>query len=147
MAIQRDPTKWLRKKNRTGFRGYPVGTIAFYGPDDRTASKVAVGVIEHEGEAAHLRRWLSDTADVRRSEAILREVADFLRTHAVRTVTMIDGIFGCPHEEGIDYPDDETCPLCPFWAEHDRFAGRSEAADPAVKARAIAALLAQKDGR
>jgi hypothetical protein len=31
------------------------------------------------------------------------------------------GLFGCPHEEGIDYPDGETCPQCPFWATHDRY--------------------------
>src|SRR6185503_20814624 len=32
----------LFKKARKGFRGYPVATIAFYGPNDRQATKVAV---------------------------------------------------------------------------------------------------------
>jgi hypothetical protein len=130
MGIHREPAKWLSKKTKIGFRGYPVGVIEYDG-----------------GEAAHLRRWLSDTADVRGSETILGEVVDFLRTHEVRSVTMIDGIFGCPHEEGIDYPDGETCPQCPYWAEHDRFAGRGQEQDRAAKARAIAALAAGKYGR
>jgi len=28
----------LNKKARRGFRGYPVATVAFYGPDDTRAS-------------------------------------------------------------------------------------------------------------
>jgi len=42
MKIGRQPRKWLSKKGETGFRGYPVGTVAFYGPDDKRASKVVV---------------------------------------------------------------------------------------------------------
>src|ERR1700730_12369152 len=47
MKLRRDPLKWLEKKSK-GFRGYPDGTIAFYGPDNQRASKVAVGVIAAE---------------------------------------------------------------------------------------------------
>ena len=61
------PAKRLAKKAQRGFRGYPVATVAFYGPDDRRASKVAVGILlrEHE-EPAQRRRWTSDDRDVRR---------------------------------------------------------------------------------
>jgi hypothetical protein len=38
-------------------------------------------------------------------------------------VTMTDRIIGCPHEEGIDYPEGECYPLCPFWAGRDRWTG------------------------
>lgn len=31
-------------------------------------------------------------------------------------------IIGCPHEEGIDYPDGQVCPQCPFCAHRDRWA-------------------------
>ena len=37
--------KRLAKKAKKGFRGYPVGTLAFYGPDDRRASKVVTSVV------------------------------------------------------------------------------------------------------
>ena len=50
------PVKRLSKKVRRGFRGYPVATIAFYGPDAGRASKVAVGIVMTEGdEVADLR--------------------------------------------------------------------------------------------
>jgi len=39
----------VTKKANRGFRGYPVATVAFYGPDDRRASKVAVGILPSEG--------------------------------------------------------------------------------------------------
>src|SRR4030081_2133371 len=74
--------KWLDKKSKLGFRGYPVGTIAFYGPDDQRASKVAVAVIvAPETEAVALRRWFVESGDVRNDTAILEEVAVFLRDH------------------------------------------------------------------
>ncbi|MEA2885222.1 MAG: hypothetical protein QOH32_4478 [Bradyrhizobium sp.] len=37
MKLGWQPRKWLDKKSRLGFRGHPVGTIAFYGPDDHLA--------------------------------------------------------------------------------------------------------------
>jgi hypothetical protein len=40
-----------------------------------------------------------------------------------KTVVMADRIIGCPHEEGVDYPDGEKCPSCPFWATRDRWSG------------------------
>jgi hypothetical protein len=40
----------------------------------------------------------------------------------VKTVVIADAIMGCPHEEGIDYPDGDSCPKCPYWAGRDRFA-------------------------
>jgi hypothetical protein len=37
--------KALRKKADRGFYGYPAATVAYYGPDDKLATKVAVGVV------------------------------------------------------------------------------------------------------
>ena len=45
MKLGQQPRKWLEKKAKRGFRGYPIGTIAFYGPDERCATKVAVSVV------------------------------------------------------------------------------------------------------
>jgi len=42
----------LKKKARRGFRGYPVATVAFYGPDNTRATKVAVGIVPGEGAEA-----------------------------------------------------------------------------------------------
>ena len=50
--------KRLRKKAKKGMRGWPVATIAFYGPDLSRASKVAVGVVPHENApATEMRAW------------------------------------------------------------------------------------------
>ncbi len=123
MKIGPQPEKWLRKKARQGMRGYPVGTIAFYGPDNLRASKVAVSCIQAEGAEPELRRWLSETADIRGDKAILAEIAAYLKQHSVHSVAMTDGIIGCPHEEGIDYPMGEACPHCPYWKGRDRWTG------------------------
>ena len=123
-GTKRQPPSPLAKKARKGFRGYPVATIAFYGPDDRFASKVAVGIVPAEGaDADPLERWFATDLDVRRDPAIGDRILAFIREHGARTVAMSDGIMGCPHEEGIDYPEGEVCPRCPFWAHRDRFTG------------------------
>jgi hypothetical protein len=36
---------------------------------------------------------------------------------------MVGRIIGCPHEEGIDYPEGSMCPKCPFWSSRDRWTG------------------------
>jgi hypothetical protein len=61
---------------------------------------------------------------VRRSDAIFAEIAALLRGHEVHSIAMVAGILGCPHEEGIDYPEGSTCPDCPYWAGRDRWAGK-----------------------
>ena len=49
--------KRLGKKARRGFRGFPVATIAFYGPDNRMATKVTVAlVLAAEQKPADLRQ-------------------------------------------------------------------------------------------
>lgn len=125
MKLGRDPRKWLQKKAKRGVASYPAGTVAFYGPDDRRASKVAATVIlaRDSTDSMELRRWFSETGDLRRDDEVLAEVALFFQEHGVRSVAMIDGIIGCPHEEGTDYPDGEACPQCPFWAGRDRWTG------------------------
>ena len=112
----------LRQKSRLRGSGDTIGTIAFYGPDNRHASKVAVGIQpESAGEVTFLERWYEDQLDVRIDRGIGKEVEAFLQKHGVRRVAVAEGIIGCPHEEGIDYPEDDECPQCPFWQGKDRF--------------------------
>jgi hypothetical protein len=53
----------------------------------------------------------------------LREVLDFIDENEASTVSMVEEIFGCPHEEGIDYPEGDFCPEYTYWKGRDRFSG------------------------
>jgi hypothetical protein len=61
----------------------------------------------------------AESGDIR-NDATFEEIALFLRRHEVHSVAMTTEMLGCPHEEGIDYPEGEACPDCPFWAGRDR---------------------------
>ncbi|MBB5662469.1 hypothetical protein [Rhizobium leguminosarum] len=67
------------------------------------------------------------TGDLRRDEAVIAEIVAFLRENDVKSVAAMDGIFGCPHEEGIDYPVGEAYPHCSYWNGRNRFTGKLEA--------------------
>ena len=113
--------KALVKKARKGQRGYPVATVAFYGPDNTRASKVVCGIFESEGaEAEPMKKWFTES-DAMKSEAILGQVLSFIEDNGAVTVALAESIMGCPHEEGIDYPEGESCPKCPYWKNRDRF--------------------------
>lgn len=117
----RTPRDRLLRKAERGFQGYPLGTVAFYGPDNARATKVAVGIVHKEGgDPRALEKWLSEVTDVREDEDIGGQVLAFLQRHQVRTVIVGPGILGCPHEEGIDYAFGEACPRCPYWAGRER---------------------------
>ena len=113
--------KSIAKKARKGFKGYPMATVAFYGPTNRLATKAVCSIIEVEdGEPAHINKWFSES-DIRKSERIIGEVLLFIENHEAKSVSMLDQIIGCPHEEGIDYPEGEYCPQCRYWKGRDRF--------------------------
>ena len=92
----------------------PVATVAYYGPDDKVSTKVAVGIIERLGKGpVELKRWVGK--DVANDPYIVKEVTDFIRQRGTKSVVVTDGNMGCPHEEGIDFPKGVDCPYCPFW--------------------------------
>ena len=113
--------KLLAKRARKGSKEFPIATVIFYGPDNTRASKVVCSIITHEGSEPELmRKWFSN-GDVRRSEKILGELIAYIEENGAKSVAMLDDIFGCPHEEGIDYPEEESCPDCPYWKNRDRY--------------------------
>jgi hypothetical protein len=120
----RNPQYWLDKlsQRKTGF---PLATIAFYGEDDKVASKVVVGILlaEKDEDVTFMEKWFQTNTDVRFDPEIKSQIVDFLGKHDVHRVVVVDRIIGCPHEEGVDYPEGEKCPHCPFWANRDRWTG------------------------
>jgi hypothetical protein len=116
--------KRLRKKARKGARGWPIATIAYYGPDLSRASKVAVGILPSEGAPVdQMRDWTVEHGDIRQDAAVAEQILDFIAEQGALSVAMTDGIIGCPHQEGIDY-EGEWCPVCEFWRGRDRFTGK-----------------------
>ena len=114
----------LKAKSKRGFRGYPVATVAYYGPDATKATKVAVGIVPEEGhDVDSLERWYTTDSDARFDVAICALVLEFIATHNPKSVVMSPGIIGCPHEEGVEYPEGQACTACPYWAKKDRWTG------------------------
>ncbi|HET6588013.1 MAG TPA: hypothetical protein VFG67_09635 [Oleiagrimonas sp.] len=122
---QRDKLRKQLKKN--GFRRYPVVTVAFYGPDDQHATKAVASLIRHEsGDIEAMEKWYAEDGDIRHDRSINAQMlASFAEAHP-KSIVKPDRIIGCPHEEGIDYPEGESCPECPFWKNRNRFTGQIE---------------------
>ena len=115
--------KLLTKKIRKGDKGYPIATIAFYGPNNNLASKAVCAIISHEGaETEPMKKWFS-SSDLRKSEQVMSEILCFIDENGAKSVSMIQEIIGCPHEEGIDYPEGDYCPECSYWKGRVRFSG------------------------
>jgi hypothetical protein len=103
----------MKRRKRRKPPEYPIGTVAMYGPDDKTTTKIAAGVILHDGADAIIKRWVA--TDVTTNAKVRQEMKDFFLQHGVNSVAMSQGNMGCPHEEGLDFPHGKDCPFCPFW--------------------------------
>ena len=109
---RRRPQRTTGRRARSTVQ-YPIATIAYYGPDDKTVTKIAVGIIESEDAEPIMERWYGP--DVMTNPEVQVQIAGFIEAHGVRSVAITDGVLGCPHEEGIDFPAGQECPYCPFW--------------------------------
>ncbi|MGA9846193.1 MAG: hypothetical protein WBQ45_00970 [Roseiarcus sp.] len=113
--------KRLSKRAKKGFRGWPVATVALYGPGDSTATKLTVGIMPAEdAEATDLRRWFSkDQTDIRDDIRVTEEVLAFITEAGAKSVVMTDRIIGCPMRKA------STTRVPPaFWAGRDRWTGK-----------------------
>src|SRR5207302_10169679 len=89
------------KANRHG--KFPMGTVAHYGPDDKTTTKIAAGVFLREGDEPKLKRRVAE--NVASDPKVADEIKAFFARHGVKSVAAGAGVLGCPHEEGIDFPE------------------------------------------
>jgi hypothetical protein len=111
-----DLAEWDRavaEYRRRESENYPLATVARYGPDDKSATKVVAAVFARDGAEPVLERWVG--TDVDTSPMVRAEVAAFLAAHGAKKVVAAPEVLGCPHEEGEDFPLGEDCPFCPFW--------------------------------
>ena len=81
---------------------YPIGTIALYGPDDSTTTKIVAAVIKRENAEPVLNAGSArGLAKIRKCE---RQIGEFFDRHHVKSVVATECNLGCPHEEGLDFP-------------------------------------------
>jgi hypothetical protein len=100
---------------------YPLGTVALYGPTDKQATKLVAAVVPGlNASPTVMKKWHSDGSDIREAEMVQHELSAFLKEHHVVRAVVTEGVVGCPHEEGVDYPPGGSCPHCPFWATQAR---------------------------
>lgn len=103
---------------RTDEYTFPIGTLVYYGPDDQNVTKIVASVVPDQGADMISKRWYGN--GVVQDPIVIAELGQFFKTHQVQKVLMTGSIAGCPHEEGIDYPEGEDCPHCPFWSEQQQ---------------------------
>jgi hypothetical protein len=113
------------KESRHG--RFPIGTVAHYGPDDRTTTKIAACVILREESDPIIERWVG--TNVVGDAKVVDEIKRFFAKHGVKSIVVTDGNMGCPHEEGLDFPRGRDCPFCPFWAGKQGTARRDDVDD------------------
>ena len=122
--------KRKRKRNKrtpppawAGAVNAPIITIAQYGPNDKTVTKVVAALAPQAGvPTTELRRWVG--TKITDDPKFRNELLEFIQSHGARKLVLTTGVIGCIHEEGEgkDYPSGEECPYCPFWRGRDRWA-------------------------
>ncbi len=94
-------------------QSYPIGTLAYYGPDDHNCNRIIASIVNAPNARPQFRDW--QEYDVCTDPQVAGEIGEFFRLNGVQDVIMTDGVIGCPHDEGIEFPDGEICPHCSFW--------------------------------
>lgn len=97
---------------------FPIGTLVYYGPDNRTVTKIVAGVLIAKDADMRLRKWFGE--GIEQDPAVIAEIGTYFKSQGVKKVVMTGSIAGCPHEEGLDYPIGIECPYCPFWSTNNQ---------------------------
>jgi hypothetical protein len=102
------------RKTIEGKDHFPIGVLAYFGPDNEKITKVVAVILQTKTSSPCVKSW--KTHDFRTDSVVAKEIGQFFLEKSVSEVVMTDGVVGCPHDEGIDFPVGEACPHCPFWA-------------------------------
>ncbi len=73
---------------------YPIGTLATYGPDDKTVTKLVAGVFLHESAEAIIERWVG--IGIVENSKIQNQFQEFFSRHGVKSVAASRGRHGLP---------------------------------------------------
>lgn len=113
--------KGLEGRAQKGFQGYPMALIAFYGHHDKIATKAVIGIMKESGSVyGDIKTWNFENGDLRKDVPTIKELFRYIESHEVMSVALAPGIYSCPHEAGVDYPQGEACPHCPYWGNKQK---------------------------
>ena len=82
MVKIKKPRSQLQKLIKRGFKGYPVATVAYYGPDNKRATKAAVGIVlSEDADPVALERWTVQDGDIRKKPPVEKEILAWIKSH------------------------------------------------------------------
>ena len=93
---------------------FPVGTVALYGPDDKTTTKIVAGVILKGDAEPLIERWVG--TDVKDNPTVQQEIQDFFKKNGVKSVAAIDQMSELPlrsDQNTISRPSGDHRGSCP----------------------------------
>lgn len=94
---------------------FPIGILAYFGPDNKTISKIVAIIVERPNADPLLRKWIK--YEILSDPSVAAEIGQYFLDHDTKDVVIGEGVLGCPHEEGVDFPKGEDCPQCPYWSK------------------------------
>lgn len=83
--------KRIAKKIKMGFQGFPEINIAYSGPNESEAQKVALSFILEEGHEPMIETFQSNS-DAREDEVIQSAIVKVIERSGAKTVRQKDGI-------------------------------------------------------
>ncbi len=83
--------KRLSKKINKGFQGYPSVTIAYYGPNDKLATKVVLGYIAEENAEAQIETFITKT-DIREDITVQTAIIKIIERSGAKSVCLTEGV-------------------------------------------------------
>ena len=82
---------WLRKFVVRDNKGYPIASLAFYGPDDKKASKAVLSIFASKGAEPQLHKWFGESpeVDLRYDTKLQNAWIEIIRQAGVRSLAMM----------------------------------------------------------
>jgi hypothetical protein len=96
-------------------KNFPIGILVHFGPDSETITKTVAVVVQRKNATLSIKSW--NTPDISSNPKIAKDIGNYFKQNLVEEILMTDGVAGCPHDEGVDYPRGSDCPHCPYWSE------------------------------
>ena len=71
---------------------YPMATVALYGPDDKTTTKIAAAVFKRDGAKAIIERWMG--TNIKENPKAQQQMTAFFEKHGVESIVMTSSNMG-----------------------------------------------------